>query len=256
MKIFKATYSIGLGLALQLSSAVAQDTQSNEPLPEAVNTVQIIDTSVLFAIGAREAEQAIRGSFGWPTFQEGYVDQVYFRFDPDGYARFSPSPRLDEDVFEVVCAQSATACIARKGNMQVGLSQDGRLIVQLDGLIPQDRFFLRDRNSEIPLPPSILEPLDFRMESLLYSGDHLVVKREAETLQETSLAGLLAVGTYLRWVAYNQSAEVFPRGWPVPSPAAIDQNVSHRRLACHRWRGFQVYQGGYFRQCCLPGVYH
>ncbi|MEC8574047.1 MAG: hypothetical protein VXZ09_10465, partial [Pseudomonadota bacterium] len=63
----------------------------------------ILDTSLPFAIGAREAQQALRGSFGWPTFQEGLVEGVYFRFDPDGYARFSPSPRLDTDVFEVIC---------------------------------------------------------------------------------------------------------------------------------------------------------
>ena len=73
------------------------------------NTTEILDTGILFAIGAREAEQALRSSFGWPTFQEGFVDQVYFRFDPDGYARFSPNPRLDDNVFEVVCAGASTA---------------------------------------------------------------------------------------------------------------------------------------------------
>ncbi|MCP5085198.1 MAG: hypothetical protein GY952_00085 [Rhodobacteraceae bacterium] len=177
----------------------------------------ILDTAVLFAIGAREAEQAIRGSFGWPTFQEGFVEGVYFRFDPDGYARFSPSPRLDEDVFEVVCAEASTACVAKKSVLEVGLTVAGQVQIKINGITPNDSFFVSDRKSELPLPAAILGPLDPRLEALLAGGGELIVKREIELVQSVSLAGFSAVSTYLRWVAQNQSPRIFPRGWPVPA---------------------------------------
>ncbi len=177
----------------------------------------ILDTNVLFAIGAREADQAIRGAFGWPTFQEGFVEGVYFRFDPDGYARFSPSPRLDEDVFEIVCAKASTACIAKKNVLEVGLTPSGEIQIQLSGITPQDSFFVSDRKSELPLPPSILGPLAPRLEALLSGGGDLIIKREVEVIQTISLVGFSAVATYLRWVSQKQSPRVFPRGWPVPA---------------------------------------
>ena len=189
------------------------------------NSTQILETSVLFAIGAREAEQAIRGSFGWPTFQEGFVDKVYFRFDPDGYARFSSSPRLDEDVFEVICAESSTACLAKKPNIQIGLTPNGQIQLQVSGITPQDSFHVSDRKSELPLPPTVLEPLDARLETLLASSVELIVKRELEVIQTISLSGFSAVATYLRWVAQNQNPRVFPRGWPVPAQG-IQQQTS------------------------------
>ncbi|MCP5074755.1 MAG: hypothetical protein GY947_15885 [Rhodobacteraceae bacterium] len=185
----------------------------------------ILDTAVLFAIGAREAEQAIRGSFGWPTFQEGFVEGVYFRFDPDGYARFSPSPRLDEDVFEVLCAEASTACVAKKSVLEVGLTVAGQVQIKINGITPDDSFFVSDRKSELPLPATILGPLDPRLEALLAGGGELIVKREIETVQSVSLAGFSAVTTYLRWVAQRQSPRIFPRGWPVPAQSQ-DQAVS------------------------------
>jgi hypothetical protein len=206
---------LGLGCALIVfpSATTGQSLQQQG----IASTTQILDTSVLFAIGAREAEQALRGSFGWPTFQEGFVDRVYFRFDPDGYARFSSSPRLDEDVFEVICAESSTACLAKKPSLEIGLTVEGKIQIKIADITPQDTFFVSDRKSELPLPPTILEPLDARLETLLASGGHLIVKREVETVQEISLAGFSAVSTYLRWVAQGQSSRVFPRGWPVPA---------------------------------------
>lgn len=185
------------------------------------NSTQILDTSILFAIGAREAEQAIRGSFGWPTFQEGFVDKVYFRFDPDGYARFSTSPRLDEDVFEVICAESSTACLAQKPNLQIGLTGTGKIQLNISGITPQDNFYISDRKSELPLPPTLLEPLDARLEVLLGSSVELIVKREQEVIQTISLSGFSAVVTYLRWVAQNQNARVFPQGWPIPAQGSL-----------------------------------
>ncbi|PIB23184.1 hypothetical protein BFP76_09195 [Amylibacter kogurei] len=196
------------------SIASAQDATNNASFE---NSTAVLDTSVLFAIGAREAEQAIRGSFGWPTFQEGFVESVYFRFDPDGYARFSPSPRLDEDVFEIQCVQNGSACIAQKNGVEIGLTPEGRIQVRFDGITPNDSFFVSDRKTELPLPPTILEPLDARLETLLSSSSELIIKRELEVLQSISLVGFSAVTTYLRWVAQGQSPRVFPRGWPVPA---------------------------------------
>ena len=187
------------------------------------NTTEILDTGILFAIGAREAEQALRSSFGWPTFQEGFVDQVYFRFDPDGYARFSPNPRLDENVFEVVCAGASTACRAQKDHLQIGLTATNQIQLLIQGHTPQDRFFVADETTELPLPPSVLEPLEPRMESLLAAGGNLIIKREKEVINTISLAGLSPVMTYLRWVANAQDSRVFPRGWPVPATASAAQ---------------------------------
>ena len=111
MSIFTKAVVAGLFLSL---SATAGGSQSQPRSNEAFASENaILDTSVLFAIGAREARQELRGSFGWPTFQEGLVEGVYFRFDPDGYARFSPTPRLDTDVFEVICRPRTHSCTAR-----------------------------------------------------------------------------------------------------------------------------------------------
>jgi hypothetical protein len=210
---FKSILKVGCVLVIS-GHAVNSQTAQQQGL---ASTTQVLDTSVLFAIGAREAEQAIRGSFGWPTFQEGFVERVYFRFDPDGYARFSASPRLDEDVFEVICAESSTACIARKQGFEIGLTAEGKVQLKIADITPQDSFHVADRKSELPVPPSVLEPLDARLETLLASSAHLVVKRELETIQRISLSGFSAVSTYLRWVAQGQSPRVFPRGWPVPA---------------------------------------
>jgi hypothetical protein len=216
---FKNFLGLGCALVMFPSAGSGQSLQQQG----IASTTQILDTSILFAIGAREAEQALRGSFGWPTFQEGFVDRVYFRFDPDGYARFSTSPRLDEDVFEIICAESSTACLAKKPSLEVGLTVEGKIQIRIADITAQDTFFVSDRKSELPLPPTILEPLDARLETLLASGGHLIVKREVETVQEISLAGFSAVSTYLRWVAQGQSPRVFPRGWPVPAQMNAQQ---------------------------------
>lgn len=197
-------------------SASAQGVANENP---EVSTA-ILDTSIPFAIGAREGEQTIRGSFGWPTFQEGFVEGVYFRFDPDGYARFSSSPRLDEDVFEVRCQNAATICVAKKDGLEIGLTAQGRPQLRISGITPGDTFFISDRKNELPLPNTILGPIDQRLETLLSSGGDLIIRRELETLQTLSLSGFSAAVTYLRWVAQNQASFVFPRGWPAPSQQA------------------------------------
>lgn len=211
----KLAYMTALSVACLVATPHSGSSQTVGQGAESAEAV--LNTSVMFAIGAREAQQQIRGSFGWPTFQEGFVDGVYFRFDPDGYARFSTSPRLDEDVFEVICATGSVVCAAKKGPIEVGLTVEGKVQLRIAGITPDDSFHVLDRKTELPLPPSVLDPLDARLETLLSSGGDLVVRRAQETIQTISLSGFYAVTTYLRWVAQQQSARVFPRGWPVPA---------------------------------------
>ena len=124
-------------LSAWVLSATAQDQTSGDGDAFASENA-IVNTALPFAIGAREARQELRGAFGWDTFQEGLVEGVYFRFDPDGYARFSPSPRLDTDVFEVICRPGTLNCIGRKGTMSVFLNGQGALQLGLDDVAEGD----------------------------------------------------------------------------------------------------------------------
>lgn len=214
-----ATLSVFFLSAVNLSFA---QTIGGEKLE---SSTAILDTAIPFAIGAREGEQSIRGAFGWPTFQEGFVENVYFRFDPDGYARFSTSPRLDEDVFEVTCQTATTICVAQKNGLEIGLTNQGQPQLRISGITPIDKFFISDRKNELPLPSTILGPIDQRLEALLSSGGDLIIRRELETLQTLSLSGFSATVTFLRWVAQNQASFIFPRGWPVPSQTTGQQNM-------------------------------
>lgn len=191
----------------------------------------ILDTSILFAIGAREARQELRGSFGWPTFQEGLVEGAYFRFDPDGYARFSPSPRLDADVFEVICRPRTYSCMGRKNGLAVALTSRGTLQLRLENVVESDQFFVADGISELQLPQNILQPLDPRLELLLSSGGELVVKRREAETERISLTGFAAVAGYLRWISARQDYVVLPRGWPVPNSKTDDGSVGLTQVA-------------------------
>ncbi|MFM2356782.1 MAG: hypothetical protein RLZZ528_2518, partial [Pseudomonadota bacterium] len=206
------------GLTQTTGDAAQVSTQPGDIPPEAFASENaILDTSVLFAIGAREAEQELRGAFGWPTFQEGLVEGVYFRFDPDGYARFAPTPRLDADVFEVICRPRTTACAGRKQQLSIFLNGQGQLQIKLDDAVAGDGFFVSDGISELPVPERILMPLDSRFESLLSAGGELIVRRGDNEVLRVSLAGFSAVANYLRWVAARQDYTVLARGWPVPN---------------------------------------
>jgi hypothetical protein len=223
MKIFSIASITALSVFLLSSNNVSFAQNTSDERPE--NSTAILDTAIPFAIGAREGEQSIRGAFGWPTFQEGFVEGVYFRFDPDGYARFSTSPRLDEDVFEVTCQNASTICIAEKSGLEINLTNQGQPQLRISGITPIDTFFISDRKNELPLPNTILGPIDQRLEALLSSGGDLIIRRELETLQTLSLSGFSATVTFLRWVAQNQASFIFPRGWPVPSQTTGQQNM-------------------------------
>lgn len=177
----------------------------------------ILDTAIPFAIGAREARQALRGAFGWPSFQEGLVQGVYFCFDPDGYARFAPTPRLDVDVFEVICRPRTYACAARKDGLEVFLTERGQLQMRLAHALAGDMFFVSEGVSEIQVPERILQPLDVQLELLLGAGGELSTRRGSTEVGRVSLKGFSAVTAYLRWIAARQDYSVLPRGWPVPN---------------------------------------
>jgi hypothetical protein len=217
--------------ALLPNAAIAQQTDPNqfEQAPFSSENA-ILDTSIPFAIGAREAQQAIRGSFGWPTFQEGLVEGVYFRFDPDGYARFAPTPRLDSDVFEVICRPRTYSCMGRKGTLSVILNSRGQLQLKIDDVLSGDRFFVSEGVSEIEVPERILQPLDTQMEVLLSTGGDLIVRRGEKEKDRISLTGVYPLSAYLRWVAARQDYTILPRGWPVPnaigSEAGLTQTAS------------------------------
>ncbi len=205
-------------LAVSVPSVAIPQAASVEEKFDSENA--ILDTSILFSIGAQEASQSLRGSFGWPTFQEGLVEGVYFRFDPDGYARFSPVPRLDVDVFEVICRPRTYNCLARKGDLNIFLNARGQLQLKIEGIAEGDRFYLAEGVSEIELPESILQPLDNRFEALLLAGGELIVRRGGEEFERVSLVGFSASSTYLRWIAARQDYSILPRGWPVPNSRA------------------------------------
>ncbi|KNG93413.1 hypothetical protein [Pseudaestuariivita atlantica] len=176
----------------------------------------ILDTSIPFAAGAREARQELRGAFGWSTFQEGQVNGIYFRFDPDGYARFATTPRLDTDVFEVICRPRTLSCMGRKGELSVALTGAGQVQIGLQTRVAGDRYFLSEGVSEVEVPDRILQPLDSRLEALMGTGGALVVRRGEQVAARISLNGFEAVAAYLRWIAARQDYAVLPRNWPVP----------------------------------------
>lgn len=207
-----------LVLALALPNQAFAQSATDDVSPDSFSTENaILDTSILFAIGAQEAQQQLRGSFGWPTFQEGLVEGVYFRFDPDGYARFSTSARLDTDVFEVICRPRTVSCEGRKAPLTMMLNAQNQLQLKVEGVAAGDRFFVSEGASEVEVPDRILLPLETRLEDLLSSGGELVVRRGADEVARVSLAGFAAVASYLRWIVAHQDYSVLPRNWPVPN---------------------------------------
>lgn len=224
----KRNKRIGVAAACTFLLAGALHAQQASPAPEDSFTLDaaILDTSIPFAVGAHEARQELRGAFGWPTFQEGLVQGVYFRFDPDGYARFSPTPRLDTDVFEVICRPRTHVCMARKGGLTLTLNNRNQIQLQLENVTEADEFLISEGISELPIPNNILQPMDARMELLLSSGGDLVVSRAKEEVERISLKGFAAVTAYLRWVVAQQSYTVLPRDWPIPNSGVAKAEIT------------------------------
>ena len=222
----KFTQAVVASLFLGLSATSGGSQSESRPAETFTSENAILDTSILFAIGAREALQELRGSFGWPTFQEGLVEGVYFRFDPDGYARFAPTPRLDSDVFEVICRPRTFSCMGRKGLLSFMLNDRGLLQLTLENAVEGDRFFVVEGITELEVPARIVQPLDGQLEVLLGSSDELIIRRGQNEVDRVSLAGFNAVAAYLRWIKARQDYTVLPRGWPVPNSLASSQTTN------------------------------
>ena len=224
-----------LSIAVLLGAGVAAYGQSAEVAPSGAQAFApenaILNTAIPFSVGAREAQQNLRGSFGWATFQEGLVKGIYFRFDPDGYARFSPSPRLDTDVFEVICRPRSYACMARKGPMSLTITPTGQVQVKLDEATASDEFFLNDGFAELQVPPRVLGTLDAQLETLLSSGGTLIARRNGTDVEEVHLSGFPVVTAFLRWVSARQDYAVLASDWPIPdaggaNPSTLTQPAS------------------------------
>ncbi|MEL6736399.1 MAG: hypothetical protein AAFO98_11080, partial [Pseudomonadota bacterium] len=210
-----------------MSAARAQTATTEEFAPDDA----IMDTSIAFVTGAQEARQDLRGSFGWATYQEGLVEGVYFRFDPDGYARFAPSPRLDTDVFEVLCRPGTTSCVARKGPLSVFLNAQNQLQLRLQDFRSGDRIFVAEGLTEIELPAQVMMPLENRLVSLLSVGGEFITRRGDVEASRISLTGFGPVTTYLKWVVAGQDVAVLPRGWPVPTASlAASRNLTYANV--------------------------
>src|SRR3712207_6356725 len=125
----------------------------------------IVDTARPFVANAREEEQFLRGPVGWPTYQAGTAGELLYRFDPDGYARFGPTERLDEDFWEVTCTPQPVDCTARRGGVTVGVGPDRRPTLALDIFAAETRFRLGQQEgpgqtvAELTAPPSLAELL-------------------------------------------------------------------------------------------------
>jgi len=251
--MFRKTGSRVLFAAMALVSFVATPGQAQQT--EAVNDGAfatenaILDTSILFAIGAREARQELRGAFGWPTYQEGLVEGVYFRFDPDGYARFAPTPRLDTDVFEVICRPRTHVCLARKDGLLVSLNTRAQVELQVENIGASDTFAVAEGITELPLPAAALQQLETPVEILLASGAELVVRRADQEVERISLKGFSAVTAYLRWVAARQDYLVLPQGWPVPNSGTVAQTPG--LIQTTRWQS-PMPQPSYLSESSTP----
>lgn len=219
----KTTVFLGICAGVAAQSLMAQTATTLRSEEAFASENAIVDTAIPFAIGATEARQSLRGAFGWPTFQEGLVEGVYFRFDPDGYARFSPNPRLDVDVFEVVCKARTNECMGRKGGLSILLTQRGQLHLKIEDALEGDSFYLAEGISEIQVPDRVLLPLDTQLETLLGTATELIVRRGGEEVSRQSLRGFVATTAYLRWIMNRQDYSVLPRSWPVPNARNPDE---------------------------------
>ncbi len=183
---------------------------------------RLVDTSIYFAAGAREEEQTLRGALGWPTFQEGRVLGINYRFDPDGYARFGPTPTLDSDFFEVLCHPATRLCTATKQPIQLWMQDRETPRLTIRGIARNTRVYASDGTSRIELPADLLAELTPSVEQALLNASELVLETEGEAPQKISLAGFIPALVYIQWVAKGQDPSIFPAGWPVAQTGPSD----------------------------------
>jgi hypothetical protein len=164
--------------------------------------VAIVDTTRPFVKGAVEQESAMRGPMGWPTYQEGMAGPLYYRLDPDGYARFGPSERLDADYWEVTCSPDPVDCIGRRGDVTLRVESDGLPSVELENAAPQDRFRLDSAATEALTLDEIASPA--RAPVLLAAS----VLTAEESGRSMPVDGLAAVAAYIRWAEGAQADDL------------------------------------------------
>ncbi len=212
----------GIVLASFGPNAPSTDAQEDNFSPQN----QLVDTSILFAAGAREEEQTLRGALGWPTFQEGQVLGVHYRFDPDAYARFGPTPTLDNDFFEVLCHPATRLCTATKQPIQIWMKDRETPRLSIRGISRNTHVYASDGASRIELPPDLLAELAPSVEQALLNASELVLETEGEAPRKISLAGFIPALVYIQWVAREQDPSVFPTGWPVAQSTSSEDRLS------------------------------
>lgn len=157
-----------------------------------------LDTSRPFASDAVEQEAYLRHPPGWSVFQEGMAGGLHYRFDPDGYARFSKDLRFGPDGWEVTCTDwPQAACLGRRGSVQLRLSPDGERRLEVVDVLPGETFKREDSAGSLgafwpaaELPPTLL------------SARALVSTRTGERLP---VDGAEIVATYMAWVQSGQA---------------------------------------------------
>lgn len=181
----------------------------------------IVDTAVPFVAGGVQNELLLRGPVGWDTYQSGVADGLYYRFDPDGYARFGASERLDEDYWEIVCTVQPVDCTGRRGPVTLQVDAEGYPTVEIENLNPQGSFRLADAGApaltlaELSAPAHATE---------LLAASELRPETEGAPV---AIGGIGTVARYIRWVENGQAPDLRadavpyrPMGRSIPPPAA------------------------------------
>ncbi len=181
----------------------------------------IVDTAVPFVAGSVQNELLLRGPVGWDTYQSGTVAGLQYRFDPDGYARFGASERLDEDYWEIVCTPQPIDCTGKRGPVVLRVDAGGYPAIEIENANPEGRFRPGDESG----PALTLAELS--------APAHVGELLAASELQPESggapvpIAGIGTVARYIRWVENGQAPDLRadanpyrPMDLPAEAPAA------------------------------------
>ena len=111
-------------MALTSLVAVIEHADANGEMDMPSRDV-IIDTSIPFGAEVREQITDERSIWVWSTYQAGVIQGWHYRFTPDGYATFSPSVRLDSNVFHVVCRKQKGCTIIKPDLSEIEVGPGG-----------------------------------------------------------------------------------------------------------------------------------
>ena len=195
----------------------ASTALSAEESPNLIETITAIDTSIPFAPGAEEHFINVRGPFGQPSFQQGFVEGMHYRIDPDGGALFSRDPRLRNNVFEVECEDGIASCIAIRGVVRLSIDTEGLLVFGLDADSAFDAIYVGYGSFDADQPEGNWKKLNTSLDTvsvdILAGYDQMVVVKDGKLAQQIPLEGILVVGAYLKWVVDGQPVKVLPASW-------------------------------------------